>query len=220
VSTGVSDEYRKRSRLVRRAGCPTLIGDGRPALEPCPSGPTGDGGVMPAEQSSQPVDEAQLRVVAGSLLDASTLCSIATVAPAGRPHINTAYFAPSGSFDVIWLSDPDAEHSRNLRANAAVAVAVYDSGQVWGQPDRGIQLFGLGAELAGLDAREAAGAYSRRFPAFDAGTYGGYRLYRCRVERLKLFDERIFGTATFVTARVGAEGRPFWERTEAYRPNI
>jgi uncharacterized protein YhbP (UPF0306 family) len=171
------------------------------------------------EQSWEPVAVAELLVVTESLLDASTLCSIATVSPAGRPHINTAYFAWSESLDVIWLSDPNARHSRNLRANAAVAICVYDSGQVWGEADRGIQLFGTGTELAGLDAREAAADYAGRFPTFDAGTYGGYRLYRCRIERMKLFDEPIFGTATFVTARVGGDRRPLWERTEAYRPN-
>jgi len=162
-------------------------------------------------------DAPRLQAVARSLLDASTLCAIATVAPGDRPHINTAYFAYSESLDVIWLSAPNAQHSRNLRANPALAVAVYDSTQVWGRPDRGIQLFGAGAELAGGDVRDAAAVYARRFPAFATEAFGGYRLYCCRVEWMKLFDEAAFGEATFVTVHVGHDGRLRWERTETYR---
>jgi hypothetical protein len=33
---------------------------------------------------------------------------------------------------------------------------------------------------------------------------------------MKFFDERRLGGATFVTVRVGADGRPAWERTERY----
>ena len=34
--------------------------------------------------------------------------------------------------------------------------------------------------------------------------------------RVKLFDERTLGAATFVTARVARNGKLSWERTEVY----
>lgn len=48
---------------------------------------------MPIDRSSRPVSPARLSTLARSLLDASTLCAISTVTPAGRAHVNTAYFA-------------------------------------------------------------------------------------------------------------------------------
>jgi hypothetical protein len=62
--------------------------------------------------------------------------------PSTRAHTNTAYFAWSRDFDIVWLSEPRATHSRNLGANDSAVIAVYDSSQTWGTPARGIQLFG------------------------------------------------------------------------------
>ncbi len=154
---------------------------------------------------------ARLRTVAGALLDASTLCAIATVSPRKRAHVNTAYFAWSDSFELVWLSEPNASHSRNLAANAAAAVAVYDSTQRWGQSDRGIQLFGS-ARAAGVDARRV---YAERFPDYDDVEFGAYGFYRFRPRHVKLFDEQVLGGGVFVTARV-RKGELAWERTEIY----
>ncbi len=155
-------------------------------------------------------------MLARSLLDASTLCAIATVSTGGRPHVNTAYFAWSERFDLVWLSDPQAMHSRNVRARPAAAAAVYDSRQVWGRPDRGIQLFGTAREATGIVARDAERLYSRRFPGYRQAAFIQYRLYRFRPGRMKLFDEQALGPGTFVTASVSAE-QLAWVRTEIYQ---
>jgi uncharacterized protein YhbP (UPF0306 family) len=165
---------------------------------------------MPIERSKRPIAAARIRAVAVSLLDASTLCAISTVSPGVRAHVNAAYFAWTEELDLLWLSDPQAQHSRNLNKNPSAAIAVYDSTQTWGKPDRGIQLFGR--------VREAAPAlepvYARRFPAYEATRY---RLYRFRPSRMKLFDERALGAGVFVTARVGRGGQVTWQRTDIYR---
>lgn len=173
---------------------------------------------MPIERSQTPIDAAQIIAIAHQLLDASPLCSIATVSPDGRPSINTAYFAWSSSWDLVWLSEPDAQHSRNVRANSLVAIAVYDSHQVWGNPDRGIQLFGRTRELNGLAARNAEALYAQRFAPYAQANLSAYRFYRCRPQRMKLFDESALGTATFVTARIRRDGQLAWERTDIYQP--
>jgi nitroimidazol reductase NimA-like FMN-containing flavoprotein (pyridoxamine 5'-phosphate oxidase superfamily) len=156
------------------------------------------------------------RIVAAArrLLDASTLCAISTVSSAGRPHVHTAYFAWSGSFDLYWMSDPASTHSRNLRAKPAAAIAVYDSGQTWGRPDRGLQLFGSAREAAGAARERAERTYADRFAGFRADEFEGFRLYRCRPRRLKVFDETTFGSGVFVTASVSSHGRVAWARTE------
>ena len=141
----------------------------------------------------------------------SPLCSLATVAPRGRAHINHMYFASTERFEVVWISDPDSVHSRNLERNSSAAVTIYASNQVWGKPDRGIQLFGV----AGVTrAKDAAEAYARRFREFDADA-NELPVYRFRPRTLKLFDERALAAGTFVTARVTRDGLR-WLKTEVW----
>lgn len=173
---------------------------------------------MPIERSQIPIDAAQIIPLARQLLDASTLCSIATVSRGGQPHINTAYFAWNRAWDIVWLSEPTVHHSENVRANRLVAIAVYDSDQQWGNPDRGIQLFGRARELSGQAAQKAEALYALRFARFSHSNLSAYRFYRCHPQRMKLFDERAFGTATFVTVRVRRDGQLTWERTDIYHP--
>lgn len=170
---------------------------------------------MATARSGRRVASGRIKTLARQLLDASTLCAIATVSPGGRAHISTAYFAWSQRFDLVWLSDLRARHSSNLRARPTVAVAVYDSHQTWGTPDRGIQLIGAAQELGDRAAGEAARTYAKRFPSSSASDFGAYRFYRFRPRRLKLFDERALDAGVFVTARV-SRGEVAWERTEIY----
>ncbi len=173
---------------------------------------------MAIERSLRPIGTVRLARLARGLLDASTLCAIATVSPGCRAHVNTAYFAWSDRFDLVWLSEPHAKHSSNVRARATVAVAVYDSNQSWGKPDRGIQLFGTAREVVGSAARDAERTYAKRFPGYRESEFSAYRFYRFRPRRLKLFDERALGTGVFVTASV-TRGRLAWTRTEIYHGN-
>lgn len=170
---------------------------------------------MPIERSKEPVDAERIQALASRLLQASSLCAIATVSPGGRAHVNTAYFAVESDFDLVWLSDPEAGHSRNLRVATTTAIAVYDSNQSWGKADRGIQLFGSAREVRGRSIPAAARAYARRFAEFE-GSSGGYRLYRFRPRRIKIFDERALGAGVFVTAIVHGPGLS-WARTDVYR---
>lgn len=172
---------------------------------------------MGIERSKSPVAAKRLAATARRLLDASALCAIATVGAGGRAHVNTAYFAWSRSFEIVWLSSPRATHSRNLRANDSASIAVYDSTQTWGEPDRGIQLFGSAREAGGTGAPAAAELYEARFADARGAVPASYRFYVFRPRRLKLFDERGFGPGTFVTARL-ARGALVWERTDVYRP--
>jgi uncharacterized protein YhbP (UPF0306 family) len=150
----------------------------------------------------------------------STLCAIATVAPRGRAHINTAYFAWTPELEIVWLSEPRAKHSRNIRANDSVAVTVYDSSQSWGQPDRGIQLFGSAREVERSAGGVFEAVYATRFPDYTPVDPHAYRFYVLRPLRFKLFDENELGSGVFVTARLAGDGRTAWERTDIYRPEV
>jgi uncharacterized protein YhbP (UPF0306 family) len=164
------------------------------------------------ERRARRFSSAQLERVARRLMAASPLCSLATVSPAGRAHINHMYFAWTDRFEVIWISDPDSRHSRNLTSNPSSAVTIYDSHQTWGKPDRGIQLFGTAGVTAGRRAKEAQRVYGRRFREYDAEAEG-LPVYRFAARTVKLFDERALAPVTFVTARVTGDGLA-WVKTE------
>jgi hypothetical protein len=171
---------------------------------------------MGIERSSRKYGRMRLTRIARDLLDASTLCAISTVSRSGQPHINTAYFAWGADLRLVWLSDPRAGHSRNIDAVGRAAVAVYDASQRWGGPDRGIQLFGSAAIAAGANLPDAELIYRDRFARFTPEKFADYRLYVFRPRRIKLFAEPSLGSGVFVTAKVGADGKLAWRRTEIY----
>jgi uncharacterized protein YhbP (UPF0306 family) len=156
----------------------------------------------------------KLTTVARNLMNASPLCAIATVSPRSKAHISHVYFAWTDAFEVCWVSDPDSLHSRNLARNPSAAVTVFKSAQVWGRPDRGMQLHGLAAQVSGRPAREAERAYSMRFKSYG-GLDDSLRFYRFRPRTVQLFDERSLAPGTLVKAHVTPNGLT-WLRTEVW----
>jgi uncharacterized protein YhbP (UPF0306 family) len=175
---------------------------------------------MAIVRSKRPVATGRVAATVESLLEASALCAIATVTPAGQAHLNTAYFAWSRDLQLVWLSEPAAQHSRNIRANGNASVVVYDSEQRWGGPDRGIQLFGTARELERSADSDAERLYAARFPDYRREELDAYRFYVFRPRRLKVFDESKLGAGVFVTARLGRDRRLVWERTDIYRSAV
>jgi uncharacterized protein YhbP (UPF0306 family) len=164
----------------------------------------------------RPVARHRIERAAFGLLDASALCAISTVSPRAKAHVNTVYFAWNRGFEIFWLSSTSARHSQNIRARPSAAIAVYDSGQVWGRPDRGIQLFGSARRLPAAEVTRAESLYAARFQGYASPDLRSYRFYGFRSERLKVFDESAFGAGVFVTAAVRGEGRLVWERTDVF----
>lgn len=154
------------------------------------------------------------------ILRSCVLCSISTVAPPGRAHVNTAYFAFSPRMEVVFLSDPGSLHARNLARNPSAAIAVFDSRQTWGKPDRGIQMFGRCAQAEGPRALDAERLYGGRFPEYrrilrgatledraSASQLRTYRFYRFVPSTVKVLDEKVFGGGVFVIASIPSRRR-------------
>jgi hypothetical protein len=87
---------------------------------------------MAIKRSSKPLPGTHIATLLRELLEASTLCAIATVTDRGTAHINTAYFAWAEDFRLVCISQPASGHLVNLRKNRSAAVAVFDSHQAWG----------------------------------------------------------------------------------------
>lgn len=144
------------------------------------------------------------------ILSSNVLCSIATVSPDNRAHINTAYFCFSDDLDVYFLSHPRSKHSQNLLANSSAAVTVFSSSQVWTSPGKGLQLFGICSQTRGKLRCKAEELYGKRFPSYGTWKVGlaandvsqRYQFYRLRSSRVKLHDEEMFGDGVFIKADV------------------
>ncbi|GAB2772775.1 hypothetical protein GCM10027039_37750 [Terrabacter koreensis] len=88
------------------------------------------------------------------LLHENQYLTLATADTSGRPWSSTVWYAawrPSRSderlsVDLIWLSRPEAQHSRNLLQRPQVGISIFDSAQPAGTGD-GLQ-FAARAELA------------------------------------------------------------------------
>jgi uncharacterized protein YhbP (UPF0306 family) len=55
--------------------------------------------------------------------------TIATADREGRPWVSPVYYAVDGYREFVWVSDPDAMHSRNLAACPQIAIVIFDSTQ-------------------------------------------------------------------------------------------
>lgn len=64
---------------------------------------------------------------ARALIDRSQYLTLATGDAAGRPWVSPVWFAHEDYREFLWVSRPDARHSLNIEARAAVALVVFDS---------------------------------------------------------------------------------------------
>lgn len=165
-----------------------------------------DGASLPADV---PTSEGLLTAVR-RVLAASPLCACSTVTAKAGAHVNIGHFAYSDDLQLYFFSHPGSQHSVNVRANGSMAVAVYESGQPWGEHGAGIQLFGTCEEIRPSDAGEARRVYGERFPAYAkwaktlrAGDLAEeYHFYCFMPNHVKIMDEEIFGDAVLVVVDI------------------
>jgi uncharacterized protein YhbP (UPF0306 family) len=149
------------------------------------------------------------------LLTENVLCSMASITAEGRAHINTAYFSYTPDLKVYFFSHPNALHCQNVVSNPSMALAIFSSDQTWGNPDRGLQLFGVCKPATGREVSKADKLYGERFAKYAAWKVNSasdssgreYRFYRFTTSELKVFDEKELGAGIFVVARVRRAAR-------------
>jgi len=144
------------------------------------------------------------------ILRNNVLCSMATVTPEARAHINTAYFAYTKELEIVFVSYPDSHHARNLQGRSSMALTIFNSKQTWGRPDTGVQLFGTCRPAEKCLLGKLASVYSLRYPRFakwkrqfekEEGEFP-LRFYRFVPRRATILDEREFGGGLFITVHL------------------
>ena len=93
-----------------------------------------------------------------AVIDEGVFMTLATADANGVPWASPVWFAPDGYSELLWVSDPNARHSRNIAARPEIAIVIYDSRQT---PGDGLAVYmEARAEQAGLDGLEAFNARS------------------------------------------------------------
>ena len=59
------------------------------------------------------MSQADLETMAKRILDSNRYMTIATVGEEGRPWAKPVYFTPDRYRQMFWISEPEAQHSRN-----------------------------------------------------------------------------------------------------------
>ena len=144
------------------------------------------------------------------ILDDHFILAMATVHN-GEAYINSAHYAYNDRLEMVIFTHPYSEHGKNLAANPSVAAAISKHPEEWGMNLQGVQLFGTAGLVEEDELQGAIDTYSKRFPAFShiiqvaedfERDITDMRLYKLKVEQVKLIDETRFGHRNWITVPV------------------
>ena len=98
---------------------------------------------------------------ARTIIDANLYMVLATADQAGRPWASPVYYAPAAYREFLWVSRPEAKHSRNLSARSEVSIVIFDSSVPIGTGG-GVYMSAVAQELAADEQAEGIAIFSRR----------------------------------------------------------
>ncbi len=99
--------------------------------------------------------------IARGVIDANLYMVLATANATGRPWSSPVYFAHAGYREFLWVSSPQAAHSRNISTRAQVGIAIFDSRATIGT-GQGVYLSAVAHQLDRAEASMAIEVFSQR----------------------------------------------------------
>ena len=138
-----------------------------------------------------------LEANAKAIIDANLYMVLGTADEAGRPWVSPVYFAPASYREFLWVSQPQATHSRNIALREEISIVIFDS-QVPINTGQAVYMGATARQLTGTDAEpRALDVYSRRAVAHGGGAVtleevrspAGLRLYRATAADQYILDE-------------------------------
>lgn len=146
-------------------------------------------------EMNEPTD---LGAVARSIVDSNRYLTLGTADEHGSPWASPVWYAPSEYREFLWVSRPEARHSRNLAARPELALVIFDSHQAGGW--NALYMTAVAAELADVDdairifSRHGEAQGLRAWTREDVVPPARHRLYRATVSEhfvLDPHDQRI-----------------------------
>jgi len=125
------------------------------------------------------------RAAARAVIDSNSYMTLGTADESGLPWVTPVWFAHSGYREFLWVSSPEARHSRNLEARPDVSIVIFDS-QVSPGDAEAVYVSARAAELSGEELDSGIEVFSRKsesdgLPAYsraDVQEPARLRLYR------------------------------------------
>lgn len=94
------------------------------------------------------------------VIDTNSYMALGTADEIGYPWVSPVWYASEDYLNFLWVSSPDAKHSRNLAVHAEVAVAIFDSSVPVGGAEA-VYMKGLADELTGVDLERGLEIFDR-----------------------------------------------------------
>ena len=128
-------------------------------------------------------------LTARAIIDASLYLVLATADGTGRPWRSPVYFAHDGYAEFLWVSAPQAEHSRNIAARPQVGIVIFDSHAPIGT-GQGVYISATAEQVASDNLSRGIETFSQRsighggaaWTVKDVQADSGLRLYRAVAE--------------------------------------
>jgi hypothetical protein len=138
---------------------------------------------------------------ARGIIDSNDYMTLATADGDGRPWASPVWYAHESYTNFIWMSRPQARHSRNVAARPQIGAVIFDSTVPPGQ-GQAVYLEAIAAEVTGDKRPHLIAIYSHRSVERGAGqariadvtTPAPLRLYAATVTELYVLcenDQRI-----------------------------
>ncbi|MEX2197084.1 MAG: pyridoxamine 5'-phosphate oxidase family protein [Thermoleophilaceae bacterium] len=95
------------------------------------------------------------------IVERNMYMTLATADGDGRPWASPVWYAPAIDTEFLWVSEPEARHSRNIAVRREVAIVIFDSTVPIGAA-AALYLEAVAEQLSGEAVEGAIAAYSRR----------------------------------------------------------
>ena len=133
--------------------------------------------------------------LARRIIDANAYVTLATADASGRPWASPVWYAPHDYRELLWVSRPQARHSRNIAARPQVGLVIFDSTVPPGT-GQAVCADAVAEELPDAERERAIAIYSRRSRAAGASEWrpsevsgeAPARMYRARIEQMFVVD--------------------------------
>jgi nitroimidazol reductase NimA-like FMN-containing flavoprotein (pyridoxamine 5'-phosphate oxidase superfamily) len=111
-----------------------------------------------------------LAALARAIIDSNQYMTLGTADESGLPWVSPVWYASAEYREFLWVSSPDARHSRNLATRPQVSIVIFDSRAPIGT-GQAVYVSALAQELAGADLDRGIAVFSRRSEAQGASEW-------------------------------------------------
>jgi hypothetical protein len=135
--------------------------------------------------------------LARTIIDSGSYMTLATADAEGVPWASPVWYAKAAYDELLWVSEPEAQHSRNIAARPQSAVVIFDSRAPLGG-GQGVYMTATAEQLTGAEREDGIAAFAAwsesqggsPWSVDDVCPPARHRLYRARVSQHWVLGEK------------------------------